>query len=193
MKSFYITTAIDYVNGSPHLGHAYEKVLTDVIARIRRMMGDDVYFLTGVDEHGQKVQQSAQKKGIPPQEFCDQTSAEFQAILPKLNITNNDFIRTTEERHKKVVRAILQQLLDKGEIYQAEYQGYYSTRQEQFLQNKDRNEDGTWPEIFGEVSEITESNYFFKLKNYQQWLIDFLTEMKTSSFINSVRSKCWNS
>jgi len=182
MKSFYITTAIDYVNGSPHLGHAYEKVLTDVIARIRRMMGDDVYFLTGVDEHGQKVQQSAQKKGIPPQEFCDQTSAEFQAILPKLNITNNDFIRTTEERHKKVVRAILQQLFDKGEIYQAEYQGYYSTRQEQFLQNKDRNEDGTWPEIFGEVSEITESNYFFKLKNYQQWLIDFLTENENFIF-----------
>ncbi|MBE36907.1 MAG: methionine--tRNA ligase [Opitutaceae bacterium] len=182
MKSFYITTAIDYVNGLPHLGHAYEKVLTDVIARIRRMMGDDVYFLTGVDEHGQKVQQSAQKKGIPPQEFCDQTSAEFQAILPKLNITNNDFIRTTEERHKKVVRAILQQLFDKGEIYQAEYQGYYSTRQEQFLQNKDRNEDGTWPEIFGEVSEITESNYFFKLKNYQQWLIDFLTENENFIF-----------
>ncbi len=182
MKSFYITTAIDYVNGSPHLGHAYEKVLTDVIARIRRMMGDDVYFLTGVDEHGQKVQQSAQKKGIPPQEFCDQTSAEFQAILPKLNITNNDFIRTTEERHKKVVRAILQQLFDKGEIYQAEYQGYYSTRQEQFLQNKDRNEDGTWPEIYGEVSEITESNYFFKLKNYQQWLIDFLTENENFIF-----------
>ena len=182
MKSFYITTAIDYVNGLPHLGHAYEKVLTDVISRIRRMMGDDVYFLTGVDEHGQKVQQSAQKKGIPPQEFCDQTSAEFQAILPKLNITNNDFIRTTEERHKKVVRAILQQLFDKGEIYQAEYQGYYSTRQEQFLQNKDRNEDGTWPEIFGEVSEITESNYFFKLKNYQQWLIDFLTENENFIF-----------
>ena len=182
MKSFYITTAIDYVNGSPHLGHAYEKVLTDVIARIRRMMGDDVYFLTGVDEHGQKVQQSAQKKGIPPQEFCDQTSAEFQAILPKLNITNNDFIRTTEERHKKVVRAILQQLFDKGEIYQAEYQGYYSTRQEQFLQNKDRNEDGTWPEIFGEVSEITESNYFLKLKNYRQWLIDFLTENENFIF-----------
>jgi methionyl-tRNA synthetase len=182
MKSFYITTAIDYVNGSPHLGHAYEKVLTDVIARVWRMMGDDVHFLTGVDEHGQKVQQSAQKKGIPAQEFCDLTSAEFQAILPKLSITNDDFIRTTDERHKKVVRAILQQLFDKGEIYQAEYQGYYSTRQEQFLQNKDRNEDGTWPEIFGDVSEITESNYFFKLKNYQQWLIDFLTENENFIF-----------
>jgi methionyl-tRNA synthetase len=176
MKSFYITTAIDYVNGSPHLGHAYEKVLTDVIARFRRMMGDQVHFLTGVDEHGQKVQASARKRGIPPQQFCDEVSQEFRALLPKLNISNDDFIRTTEERHKKVVRRILQQLFDQGEIYKAEYQGFYSTRQEQFLQNKDRNPDGTWPEIFGEVTEITESNYFFKLAHYQAWLVEFLTK-----------------
>lgn len=182
MNNFYITTAIDYVNGSPHLGHAYEKVLTDVIARIRRMMGDKVHFLTGVDEHGQKVQQTARKRGIPPQQFCDEVSAEFRALLPKLNVSNDDFIRTTEERHKRVVRDILQQLFDKGEIYKAEYQGYYSTRQEQFLQEKDRNPDGTWPEIFGEVTEITESNYFFKLRNYQDWLIQFLTENENFVF-----------
>jgi methionyl-tRNA synthetase len=175
MKSFYITTAIDYVNGSPHLGHAYEKVLTDVIARFRRMMGDQVHFLTGVDEHGQKVQQSAKKKGIPPQQFADEVSEEFRALLPKLDISNDDFIRTTDERHKKVVRAVLQQLFDKGEIYKAEYQGFYSTRQEQFLQEKDRLPDGSWPEIFGEVTEITESNYFFKLQQYQAWLVEFLT------------------
>ena len=176
MKSFYITTAIDYVNGSPHLGHAYEKVLTDVIARFRRQMGDKVHFLTGVDEHGQKVQASARKRGIPPQQFCDEVSAEFRALLPKLNIANDDFIRTTEDRHKRVVRSVLQQLFDKGEIYRAEYKGFYSTRQEQFLQDKDRNPDGSWPEIFGEVTEITESNYFFKLKQYQEWLVDFLTK-----------------
>jgi methionyl-tRNA synthetase len=181
MESFYITTAIDYVNGSPHLGHAYEKVLTDVIARFRRLMGDKVHFLTGVDEHGQKVQASARKRGIPPQQFCDEVSAEFRALLPKLNIANDDFIRTTEPRHKKVVGEILQQLFDKGEIYKAEYQGFYSTRQEQFLQNKDRNSDGSWPEIFGEVTEITESNYFFKLRQYQDWLVDFLT--KNENFI----------
>jgi methionyl-tRNA synthetase len=175
MKSFYITTAIDYVNGSPHLGHAYEKVLTDVIARFRRMLGDHVHFLTGVDEHGQKVQQSAKKKGIPPQQFVDEVSEEFRALLPKLNISNDDFIRTTDERHKRVVRGVLQQLFDKGEIYQAEYQGFYSTRQEQFLQEKDRLPDGSWPEIFGEVTEITESNYFFKLQQYQTWLVEFLT------------------
>ncbi|HQY04857.1 MAG TPA: class I tRNA ligase family protein, partial [Lacunisphaera sp.] len=113
MPSCYITTAIDYANGSPHLGHAYEKVLTDVIARFRRQMGDQVHFLTGVDEHGQKVQARAKKRGIPPQQFVDEVSAEFRALLPKLNISNDDFIRTTEPRHKTVVRAILQQLFDK--------------------------------------------------------------------------------
>ncbi|MBS0633301.1 MAG: methionine--tRNA ligase [Verrucomicrobia bacterium] len=176
MKSFYITTAIDYVNGSPHLGHAYEKVLTDVIARYRRMMGDKVHFLTGVDEHGQKVQASARKEGIAPQAYTDRVSQLFRDLLPKLNISNDDFIRTTEERHKKVVRQVLQQLFDKGEIYKAEYQGFYSTRQEQFLQEKDRLPDGSWPEIFGEVTEITESNYFFKLRGYQEWLVEFLTQ-----------------
>ncbi|MEO6874370.1 MAG: class I tRNA ligase family protein, partial [Opitutaceae bacterium] len=172
MKPFYLTTAIDYVNGAPHLGHAYEKVLTDVIARFKRQMGVPVYFLTGVDEHGQKVQQAAQQRGIPPQQYVDETGADFQALLPLLNISNDDFIRTTEERHKRVVRQLLQRLFDKGEIYQAQYQGFYSTRQEQFLQEKDRQPDGSWPEIYGEVTEITETNYFFKLKQYQEWLVD---------------------
>lgn len=181
MKPFFITTAIDYVNGSPHLGHAYEKVLTDVIARFRRLMGDQVYFLTGTDEHGQKVQQSAKQRGIAPQEYVDEVSGEFRALLQQLNISNDDFIRTTEDRHKRVVRQLLQQLYDKGEIYQAEYKGFYSTRQEQFLQEKDRQPDGSWPELFGEVSEITETNYFFKLHKYQEWLVDFLT--KNENFI----------
>jgi methionyl-tRNA synthetase len=174
MNTFYITTAIDYVNGSPHLGHAYEKVLTDVIARFRRLMGDQVFFLTGVDEHGQKVQQTARARGIPPQQFCDEVSQEFRDMCAQLDISNDDFIRTTEPRHKKVVRDLLQRLFDKGEIYKAEYRGFYSTRQEQFLQEKDRNPDGTWPELFGEVTEITESNYFFKLRQYQDWLIGHL-------------------
>src|SRR5471030_1749653 len=181
MKSFYITTAIDYVNGSPHIGHAYEKVLTDVIARFHRLQGDKVHFLTGVDEHGQKVQQSARKKGVAPQQFVDEVSAEFRALLPKLEISNDDFIRTTEERHKKVVGQVLQQLFDRGEIYKAEYRGFYSTRQEQFLQEKDRQPDGTWPELFGEVTEIVEPNYFFKLRAHQDWLIEFLT--KNENFI----------
>lgn len=174
MKSFYVTTAIDYVNGSPHLGHAYEKVLADVIARYHRLLGQNVHFLTGVDEHGQKVQASARQRGVPPQQFCDEVSAEFRELLPVLEISNDDFIRTTEERHKRVVRSLLQQLFDKGEIYRAEYRGFYSTRQEQFLQEKDRNPDGSWPELFGDVTEITEANYFFKLGQYQQWLVSLL-------------------
>jgi methionyl-tRNA synthetase len=144
-------------------------------------MGDNVFFLTGVDEHGQKVQQSAKAKGVPPQQFCDEVSQEFRAMCAKLDISNTDFIRTTEERHKKVVRQLLQQLFDKGEIYKAEYKGFYSTRQEQFLQEKDRNPDGSWPELFGEVTEITESNYFFKLRQYQDWLIEHLK--KNENFV----------
>jgi methionyl-tRNA synthetase len=174
MKSFYITTAIDYVNGSPHIGHAYEKVLTDVIARFRRLMGDPVFFLIGTDEHGQKVQMGARKRGIPAQQFVDATAAEFRALYDRLGVSYDDFIRTTEDRHKRVVREILQRLFDKGEIYRAEYRGFYSTRQEQFLQEKDRLPDGTWPEIFGEVTEIIEPNYFFKLRAYQDWLVDYL-------------------
>jgi methionyl-tRNA synthetase len=174
MKSFYITTAIDYVNGSPHLGHAYEKVLTDVIARFRRQMGDKVYFLTGTDEHGQKVQASARKQGVAPQAYVDQTAAEFRALYDRLEVSYDDFIRTTEPRHKQVVRDVLQKLYDKGEIYLDEYRGFYSTRQEQFLQEKDRLPDGSWPEIYGEVTEIVEKNYFFRLQKYQDWLIDFL-------------------
>ena len=174
MKSFYITTAIDYVNGSPHIGHAYEKVLTDVIARFRRQMGDKVHFLTGTDEHGQKVQASARKEGIPPQAYVDKIAAEFRALYDRLEVSYDDFIRTTEPRHKNIVRDILQKLYDKGEIYIDEYRGFYSTRQEQFLQEKDRLPDGSWPEIYGEVTEIVEKNYFFRLQKYQDWLIDFL-------------------
>ena len=123
-----------------------------------------------------RARTAAKKRGIASQQFVDEVSGEFRALLPRLNISNDDFIRTTETRHKQVVRAVLQQLFDKGEIYKAEPKGFYSTRQEQFLQDKDRNPDGTWPEIFGDVTEIVEANYFFKLQQYQDWLIQFLTD-----------------
>lgn len=132
-KSFYLTTAIDYANGAPHLGHAYEKILADVIARYHRLSGVDVHFLTGLDEHGQKVQQSAHKKGVEPQEFVDGNAVLFKELCKHLNISNDDFIRTTEPRHKIVVQEMLQKLFDEGKIYKADYHGYYSTRQEQFL------------------------------------------------------------
>lgn len=180
MKNFYLTTAIDYANGSPHLGHAYEKVLADVIARYKRLCGESVYFLTGLDEHGQKVQQSAKKAGVEPIAFCDEQAEKFISMCKLLDISNDDYIRTSQERHKKVVREILQMLYDKGDIYKAEYKGFYSTRQEQFLQEKDRV-DGKWPEIFGEVVEITESNYFFKIQQYQDWLVDYIK--KNEDFI----------
>lgn len=176
MKRFYITTAIDYANGSPHLGHAYEKVLTDVIARFRRLMGDNVYFLTGLDEHGQKVQQAAKQKGVPEIEICDAYAAAFQSLCRDLGVSNDDYIRTTQQRHKGVVRDILQQLFEKGEIYKDDYSGYYSVKEERFLQDKDRNPDGTWPAEFGEISEIVESNYFFRLSKYQDWLRTHIQE-----------------
>ena len=129
--------------------------------------------MTGLDEHGQKVQQGAQREGIEPIERCNRIAEEFQSMLKQLDISNDDYVRTTEDRHKKVVAQLLQDLYDRGDIYQAEYQGFYSTRAEQFLQEKDKV-DGEWPEIFGEVTQITEKNYFFKLGKYQNWLIDHL-------------------
>ncbi len=174
-KPYYLTTAIDYANGRPHLGHAYEKVLTDVMARHKRLRGLSVHFLTGLDEHGQKVQMKAREQGKSPQSLVDHVATDFKQLCVALHISNTDFVRTTEPRHTFIVRELLQHLYDKGEIYHAEYQGYYSARQEQFLQEKDRV-DGQWPELYGEVVEITEGNYFFKLGKYQQWLIDFLKE-----------------
>ncbi len=173
MKKIYLTTAIDYANGSPHLGHAYEKILADVIARVQRLQGNSVHFVTGLDEHGQKVQQGALADNLEPQDRCDHVAEEFQVMLTKLDISNDDYVRTTQTRHKKVVSEILQNLFESGEIYQDEYKGFYSTRAEQFLQEKDKI-NGEWPEIFGEVSCITEKNYFFKLRKYQDWLIDYI-------------------
>ena len=173
-KQFYITTAIDYVNGQPHLGHAYEKVITDVIARARRCLGQEVFYLTGLDEHGQKVQQAAESTGQDAQTYCDGLAQDWQSFVEKLGISNNDFVRTTDARHKKVVTEVLQQLYDKGEFYQDEYVGFYSAKQETFLTEKDRNEDGEFDPIYGEVQELREKNYYFKLGQHQQWLIDFI-------------------
>ena len=177
MKSYYLTTAIDYANGSPHLGHAYEKVLADVIVRTQKALGVESHFLTGLDEHGQKVQQGAQKEGVQPQERCDRIASEFKQLLQSLNISNDDYVRTTETRHKNVVSHLLKDLYEREEIYIAEYSGFYSLRAEQFLQEKDKI-NGEWPEIYGEVSEITEKNYFFKLSKYQDWLLEYLHSNK---------------
>ncbi len=173
-KRFYLTTAIDYLNGSPHLGHAYEKIITDVIARARRSLGEEVFFLTGLDEHGQKVQQAAVAEGKPPQVFCDELAAVWRAVLPKLDLTNDDFVRTTEPRHKQIVQAILSRLYAAGHFYKKTYRGFYSTKEETFLTEKDRLPDGSFDPSWGQVVELEEDNYYFKLQEHQQWLIDFI-------------------
>lgn len=173
-KLFYITTSIFYVNGQPHVGHAYEMVITDVIARTRRSLGQEVFFLTGLDEHGQKVQQAAQQEGKAPQAYCDGLAAQWQAFAGELGLTNNDFIRTTQPRHQEVVGAMLNKLHDQGDLYKAEYRGWYSWRQETFLTDKDRQPDGSWDPIYGEVVELVEHNWYFKMSQHQAWLIDYL-------------------
>jgi methionyl-tRNA synthetase len=173
-KRFYITTAIDYVNGQPHLGHAYEKVITDVITRARRSFGEEVFFLTGLDEHGQKVEQAAAAQGKKAQAYCDELAQSWQAFAAKLKLSNDDFIRTTEGRHKTIVQASLAKVNTADQVYKQIYSGFYSTKEETFLTEKDRRPDGTFDPAYGEVIELKEENYFFKLKDQQQWLIDFL-------------------
>ena len=173
-KPFYITTAIDYLNGQPHLGHGYEKVITDVIARARRSLGEDVFFLTGTDEHGQKVQQAAAAEGKEPQQYCDELAANFQALAVTLNLSNNEFIRTTQARHKAVVAALLNQLHARGEIYKAPYHGWYSWKEESFLTDKDRRPDGTFDPFWGEVKELVEDNWYFRMGRHQGWLVEYL-------------------
>ncbi|HEV8543087.1 MAG TPA: class I tRNA ligase family protein [Verrucomicrobiae bacterium] len=173
-KRFYITTAIDYVNGQPHLGHAYEKVMADIIARVETALGRQPFFLTGLDEHGQKVQKAAQEEGKDPQRYCDELSQDWKRIAASVKLSNDDFIRTTEARHKTVVQAILSKLHAAGHFYKAEYKGFYSTRQETFLTEKERRPDGTWDPIYGEVTYLVEENYYFKLQQHQQWLIDYI-------------------
>ncbi len=173
-KRFYLTTAIYYVNGQPHLGHAYEKIVTDVIARARRSLGEEVFFLTGLDEHGQKVQQAAEKEGKSPQVYCDELAAVWKSFAAKLNLTNDDFIRTTEPRHKEVVQAILVKLHREGHFYQASREGFYSTKEETFVTEKERLPDGSFPPHYGEVVKLSEENWYFKLGAHQQWLIEHI-------------------
>jgi methionyl-tRNA synthetase len=170
---FYITTPIYYVNDQPHIGHAYTTILADVLANYYRLLDVPTHFLTGTDEHGQKVQQAADANGISPQEQCDQTVVRFEALWKRLEITNDDFIRTTEQRHKQVVQATLQELFDRDEIYKAEYEGWYCVGCERFFTEKDVQE-GRCPECGRAVDSIVESNYFFRMSKYQEWLIDYI-------------------
>ncbi|MBO8129923.1 MAG: methionine--tRNA ligase [Candidatus Marinimicrobia bacterium] len=172
-NKFYVTTPIYYVNDKPHIGHAYTTILADVLSRFYRMMGYKTFFLTGTDEHGQKVQEAAKEGGISPQIHCDRMVIHFQEAWKKLNIQYDFFIRTTIDFHKKVVQDVLQELYDKGEIYQGEYGGYYCVGCERFYTNKELV-DGLCPQHLVAPEYIKEKNYFFKMSKYQKWLIDYI-------------------
>ncbi len=173
-KTFFITTAIYYTNSSPHVGHAYEMVLADVIARYHRLKDEKVFFLTGVDQHGQKVQQSAAKAGVPPAEFVKGVTQEFIDLAKKLGVQYDEWAETTSDRHKKVVQGILQRLFDEGQIYKDKQSGYYSVRQEQFLTDKERGSDGQFGPEWGEIEFREEENYYFKLSQRKDWLLEYL-------------------
>src|SRR5438094_2797205 len=173
-KRFYLTTAIDYVNGEPHLGHAYEKIVADVIARARRSLGEEVFFLTGLDEHGQKVQQAALDSGKKPQAYCDDLAAVWKGFAKKLNLCHHDFVPTSEPRHQTAVQAILSKLNAAGHFYKAQYRGFYSLKEETFLTEKDRRADRTFDANYGQVVELVEDNYYFHLREHQQWPIEHI-------------------
>ncbi|TLD71088.1 methionine--tRNA ligase [Phragmitibacter flavus] len=174
MKPYYITTAIDYTNGAPHIGHAYEKVLADVMARFQRLQGREVFFLTGVDQYGQKVQKSAEAAGVTPTAFVEATTVKFLALWEKLGIKYDGWAATTDEKHRRVVQAILQKLHDNGQLYKKSYQGFYSERQEQFLTDKERDAEGNFGPEWGTVVELHEENWFFKLSDHVDWLREFI-------------------
>lgn len=196
-KTFYVTTAIDYTNAPPHIGHAYEKVLADVIARHRRTRPETrVFLLTGVDQHGQKVQQAAHNEGIEPGEFAHNIAQKFRALWQKLGVEPDGWASTTDSRHRRCVQSILQSLHDQADsdLYKATHRGFYSIRQEQFLTDKERSPEGEFGPEWGEVVELEEENWYFKLSRYRDWLLGFLASredfivpaFRRSELINAV-------
>jgi methionyl-tRNA synthetase len=169
-KKFYLTTPIYYVNARPHIGHAYSTIAADVIARRHRLLGEDTFFLTGTDEHGQKVERSAAAAGIPPLQFADQVSATFRALWDRMGITYNDYIRTTEPRHIEAVQKLFQLLLDRDKIYLSSYTGQYSIGEEMFVDGP----PGTIGPDGKPTETVTEENYFFRLSEYQKQLIELI-------------------
>lgn len=169
MSKFFVTTPIYYVNDAPHIGHAYTTILADVLSRYHRAIGDEVFFLTGLDEHGQKVKQAAEKRGLSPQAHSDDLAPRFLNLWKKLDISYDDFVRTTQERHKKIVQLVLQKVNANGDIYTDEYEGWYSVAEERFITDAEYGSGQ-----FRDVKKIKEKNYFFKMGKYQQRLIDYI-------------------
>lgn len=172
-KAFYITTPIYYVNDVPHIGHAYTTIAADVLSRYHRMRGESVFFNTGTDEHGQKIQTSAEAKGMTAIQLADQTVENFRRLWEVLDITNDDFIRTTEPRHEKVVKAIFSRLLEQGDIYKGTYEGWYCVPCETYVPEAQMGEGRTCPDCGRPLQKMTEESYFFRISKYQQPLLDF--------------------
>ena len=179
-KNFYITTPIYYVNGEPHLGHVYTTIACDVIARYKRLSGYDVYFLTGTDEHGLKVHQAARDQGIDPQSFTDKVSQSFRDVLAPFQISNSDFIRTTEERHKIACQELWRKLVESGNVYLDKYSGWYAVRDEAYY-GEDELKDGPTPDTKiapsgAECKWVEEESYFFKLSEWGDKLLAYYEE-----------------
>ncbi|MDR1044816.1 MAG: methionine--tRNA ligase [Candidatus Adiutrix sp.] len=181
---FYATTPIYYVNAKPHLGHAYTTIITDAVTRFHQLCGEDARFITGTDEHGDKIVQAAEQNGQSPAQYAGVISGLFRATWPKLEIRNSDFIRTTEERHKKAVAKFLDRVKQKGDLYYGDYGGYYCFGCERFYTEKEL-EDGFCPQHRTRPRYISEENYFFRMSNYQDWLIDHIR--KNPDFIRPER------
>jgi methionyl-tRNA synthetase len=171
---YYVTTAIDYVNAAPHIGHAYEKIATDIVARHRRLLGDDVFFLTGTDEHGIKVEKAATAAGLSPQAFSDEIAGRFQAAWKELFISYDRFIRTTEPGHHEVVQEVFRKMKAKGDVYKGSYGGIYCEGCEDFLRERDLK-DGLCPTHLREPKKVEEENYFFRLSKYKDAVRKWLT------------------
>ncbi|MBI5231203.1 MAG: methionine--tRNA ligase [Coriobacteriales bacterium] len=171
-RSFYLTTPIYYVNSVPHLGTAYTTIAADALARYRRLVGDDVYFLTGLDEHGQKVAQAAETNGMSPQEWVDSIAPKFEDTWELLDITNDDFIRTTEPRHERAASHLLEVLKENGDLYQGHYEGWYCLPDETFYTQEQLGEGKCCPSCGREVQFIREDNWFFRLSAYQDRLLE---------------------
>ena len=170
-KTAYITTPIYYVNDKPHIGHAYTTTLCDIWARSMRALGKDVFFLTGTDEHGVKVEKSAQARGISPQELADENAAEFRKVMDLFGLSFDDFIRTTEQRHVQQVQTAVKQLLDSGDVYLGEFEGWYDEGQEEYhTETKAKEMDYKSPISQQPLVRATQTNYFFRLSAYQERL-----------------------
>lgn len=189
---FYITTAIAYTSRKPHIGNSYEIVLTDAIARYKRMLGYDVFFLTGTDEHGQKIEGYAKEAGVTPKEYVDKVAGEIRAICDSLNTTYDKFIRTTDDYHEKAVQKIFKKLYDKGDIYKGEYEGMYCTPCESFWTESQLDENGCCPDCHREVKKAKEEAYFLKLSKYQKQLEDYIESNENFIYPESRKNEMLN-